>query len=332
MQMNVDTAETQPYVSHSRCTGDVLDGRVCTSQGQACPEKPSFSRNYQPGTYPFHMPGAYHLYGNPQYPQYGHNVVIPEPSTLQLARPEPIAISQFDNLFQIREGLLQNMAEYYPRTAAMFAVNYRQLNNYTISGVYPVARSPAEGFVEPMRSLNLESPTSPQQRVHTIATYSGGYPSPSVYHRGQTLEGFVPGGTLKTGPVIAVSSTIEKNEMNWKDHSNGNITEASSFKPKILTNRARISENSTGFKGIATQQNIVENGSNRNVATVKNDPNKSFPKHRQDHVPKQNKDFVPEAHQNPAVSQGMPYGDENRDLPKPPPMLGYANLHSRRRS
>ncbi|KAI5817414.1 hypothetical protein BZA77DRAFT_386707 [Pyronema omphalodes] len=122
------------------------------------------------------------------------------------------------------EEMLRQVADLYPRVAAEIIASYRAPLNHPVAFKgYPLLQSPQRSkHPERADPAAFETPSRSTSAKYADHGYdlSGGYPAVNIgstgYPRGQSSQGFVPGGTLKTIPVTGLTPTTEKTEPQWK--------------------------------------------------------------------------------------------------------------------
>ena len=180
------------------------------------------------------LPTAAHT-GDEGFRRYG-----PAPTT-----PQTLAV--FEPTFAMdpfRPNLVRAAARHYPQTAAAFAAHYRPLDpalafqGFTTTATLQNARSVA-GRMAAMALDQIPptpSPAAPALRYPVISPdLSGGYPGVTIgaagYTRGAPAQGFVPGGSLKSVPLTALTATAEKDEPLWADNPRLSPAEARQYDP-----------------------------------------------------------------------------------------------------
>lgn len=164
----------------------------------------------------------------------------PAPTT-----PQTLAV--FEPTFTMdpfRPNLARAVARHYPQTTAAFAPHYRPLDpalafqGFTSTATLQNARSVAERMaaIALDRTPSMPSPATPALRYPVISPdLSGGYPGVTIgaagYTRGAPAQGFVPGGSLKSVPLTALSATPEKDEPLWADNPRLPPAEAQQYDP-----------------------------------------------------------------------------------------------------
>jgi hypothetical protein len=115
--------------------------------------------------------------------------------------------------------LVRTIARVYPQSPVV-SPYMSGMNPPMMADARPTPPSPmteVASLVARTASLSLGSPAGPRRAV--LDQLSGGYPGVTIgaagYDQGRTLQGFVPGGTLKTGPVTGLTPTVEKTEIVW---------------------------------------------------------------------------------------------------------------------
>jgi hypothetical protein len=136
------------------------------------------------------------------------------------------------------EEMLRQVADLYPRVAAEIIASYRApLNHPAAFKGYPLLQSPQRSrHPERADPAAFETPPRSTTAQHADHGYdlSGGYPAVNIgstgYPRGQSAQGFVPGGTLKTIPVTGLTPTTEKTEPQWQTPV-ASLSQSAAFDP-----------------------------------------------------------------------------------------------------
>lgn len=311
----------------------------------------------------------------PMTPMQSHMAPMQSARTSIGDRISPDFEPMMGSMDPLRQGILHNIARFYPHLAEIYATSYRQLQSATpsltaqnfqaqqllaaqqlqaahhyqslqssalYSGFSP-SQPAMPTFEQRLASMSLESPIS-QRRINPV-DLSGGYPAVTIgatgYARGLS-QGFVPGGTLKTVPMTALTPTLEIDEPKWDAST---APARPQFDPSGQKSGGR-----RGFKGQAdtselfpqpTPKNTGSRGTGRQYEQF--NPKNTGPGGTSNGRPEQKHNTQPNTplSQDKANIQGAPATDKGKArevipdvaeeiLVPPPAMLGYLSPFRRK--
>ncbi|KAA8895496.1 hypothetical protein FN846DRAFT_334135 [Sphaerosporella brunnea] len=134
---------------------------------------------------------------------------------IELDRIASVVYASGDVNDTLRQGMMRTALRYYPQAAARAPVTIPVAQNMVFTGfISPMILGGRDMEEKPAQPVRVSVPMN-KSPIPSPKDLYGGYPAVTLGAAGcvkGTVQGFVPGGTLKSVPITAVSPVVEKDQ------------------------------------------------------------------------------------------------------------------------